>query len=357
MAHELVLNKRTGKYEMAFAGALPWHGLGQSVSEGAPLETWAREGGMQWRALTAPVEFRDAQGLTHKMGDKKVIYRSDTGEPLSVMGDGYNIVQPLEVLEFFRDLTERNEWHIHTVGVLNGGKRFWALARNHTEAEVVPGDRVKGNLLLATSLDGTLKTHAVLTTVRVVCANTIHAALWQRENDWTAKKGKASRVAVSHRSEFDADEVKGQIGVARESFDAFMEGARKLAETAVTPERARELLRELIGKPTLLKAKPAEPVKVGDGRDDFARLLAGGATVAPAFKEHRNVDRVMQLFEGAGRGADHIGSRGTAWGLLNAVTEFVDHEAARTSDNRLNSAWFGRGADLKDDTFKALLAM
>lgn len=353
MAHDLVLNKRTGKYEMAFAGETPWHGLGQKVTEGAPLETWAREGGMDWRAIETPVEYATAEGH-RKFMDKKVLFRSDTGDALSVVGAGYNVVQPLEVLEFFRDLTERNEWHIHTVGVLGGGKRFWAMARNHTEGEVVAGDRVKGNLLLATSLDGTLKTHACMTTVRVVCANTVRLALFDRKNDVKQANGKASRVAVSHRSEFNADDVKEQIGVARSAFDTFMENARTLAEKSVTPERARELLRELIGKPTLLKTKEAQPAPVGGS--DFARLLAGGAVV-PQFKEHRNVDRVMQLFEGAGRGADHIGSRGTAWGLLNAVTEFVDHEAARNQDNRLNAAWFGRGADLKDDTFAKLLAL
>lgn len=58
--------------------------------------------------------------------------------------------------------------------------------------------------------------------------------------------------------------------------------------------------------------------------------------------------KVHALFHGAGRGADLPSAKDTAYGLLNAVTEFVDHERrARSSDHRLDSAWFGQGASLK----------
>jgi phage/plasmid-like protein (TIGR03299 family) len=225
---------------------------------------------------------------------------------------------------------------------------MWALARNHTEAEVVKGDKVKGNLLLATSLDGTMKTVAAMTAVRVVCANTIRAALEDNR-----KNGRA-RAEVSHRSMFDPDSVKESIGVARTSFDRFIESARALAEKPVSADTARDLLRDLIGRPARIVADTPAAV----GGSDFDRLIKGSPMPAvKAPKEHRNVSRILDLYAGAGMGAEHIGSRGTAWGLLNAVTQFVDHEAARTADTRLTSAWFGRGADLKDETFARLLAL
>ncbi len=58
--------------------------------------------------------------------------------------------------------------------------------------------------------------------------------------------------------------------------------------------------------------------------------------------------KVHALFHGAGRGADLLSAKGTAYGLLNAVTEFVDHERrARSFYHRLDSAWFDQGASLK----------
>ncbi len=57
---------------------------------------------------------------------------------------------------------------------------------------------------------------------------------------------------------------------------------------------------------------------------------------------------MQSLYEGAGRGAELSAAQGTAWGLLCAVTEFVDHEKrARNAEYRLDSAWFGSGAGLK----------
>ncbi|MNH46003.1 hypothetical protein D3C79_1086230 [compost metagenome] len=57
---------------------------------------------------------------------------------------------------------------------------------------------------------------------------------------------------------------------------------------------------------------------------------------------------MQELYEGRGRGSHLDSARGTAWGLLNAVTEYVDHERrARSTEYRLDSAWFGQGAQIK----------
>lgn len=345
MAHELYT--RNGKTSMAFVGETPWHQLGQRVTEGASLETWTEQAGFDWQALEAPVEFTRADGTVAKMGERKVIYRSDTGAPLSVMGDGYNIVQPHDVLEFFRDLTEQNHWHIHTAGVLRGGRKLWALARNHTQGDVVPGDTVKGNLLLTTSLDGSTPTIAGLTAIRVVCANTLAIALNGRN------LGKNTRV--SHRSIFDADAVKREIGVAHESFDAFMVKARQLAEHPVAINEARDILRRIFGQPYIPKGQQESIVSAETASMELTRLLGGTPKLVQP-KEQRSVSRVMELFMGAGRGSQADGVAGTRWGLLNAVTEHVDHEQGRSADTRLDSAWFGRGNDFKQSTLEALLA-
>ncbi|WP_426207771.1 DUF932 domain-containing protein [Massilia sp. TWP1-3-3] len=61
---------------------------------------------------------------------------------------------------------------------------------------------------------------------------------------------------------------------------------------------------------------------------------------------------------GHGRGAELASSKGTAFGLLNAVTEFVDHQRrAVSSDHRLESAWFGQGAAIKEKALEQALQM
>lgn len=366
MAHEIYTN-RNGVASMAFVGATPWHGLGQQLTEGAPIETWAEQAGFQWSALSAPVGFTRADGSTATYGDKQVIYRSDTGAPLSVMGDGYKIVQPMECLEFFRDLAGSGGWNIHTAGILKGGRLMWAMARNCAQGDVVPGDTVKSNLLLVTSLDGTTPTTGALVATRVVCANTVAMALdevtTRRKDGRRDVKAGAPVARVSHRSTFDASAMKETLGVAPAVFDAFMTQARTLAGRPCDLEMARAVLRDIFGQPLIKKS-----ALVDTSADVAGALLSrlGAKPVAPsvaamlasgAAREQKSVARCLELFNGAGRGADHEGVKGTAWGLLNAVTEHIDHEQGRTADSRLHSAWFGRGDQFKRDALDTLLTV
>jgi len=351
MAHELTI-RRNGKAEMAFTGETPWHGLGQPVTVGASIGVWQREAGMDWDALSAipmfdgksPAGKHPEFGLNLPVPNSRVIYRSDNLDPLAIVSANYQVVQPKAVLEFFRDLTEGGGWHIHTAGTLRGGRKLWAMASNGEGGRVdsstrrmsATADEVRQNLLLATSLDGSMKTQAILTSVRVVCANTLALALSEGGN----------AVKISHRSVFDPNAIKRALGVARESFEVFMEQAREMADTPIKLDDARYALRQIFGEPT--EAKP-----------QLAWLGSLSQVRAPApepeAKERRSVDRVLELFGGAGMGADLPTARGTSWGLLNAVTQYVDHEMGRTRDTRLDSAWFGEGNKLKQSALELLV--
>ncbi|HCF4947163.1 TPA: DUF932 domain-containing protein, partial [Pseudomonas aeruginosa] len=166
---------------MAYVGEAPWHGLGSRLSPKQPLEVWQREAGMDWQIQESPVHFKaDAVGhlgSIHSFPEQKVLYRSDTKAPLSVVSQRYQVVQPREVLEFYRDLTQVSGYELETAGVLKGGRKFWALARTGQNTSLKGNDLVNGYLLLATSCDGTLATTATPTTVRVVCNNTLTIAV------------------------------------------------------------------------------------------------------------------------------------------------------------------------------------
>jgi hypothetical protein len=73
-------------------------------------------------------------------------------------------------------------------------------------------------------------------------------------------------------------------------------------------------------------------------------------------KESRGFKRVLDLFDGAGIGSNNQGVYGTRWGLLNAVTQYIDHERGHNVDSRMNNAWFGNGNRLKTEAESLLLA-
>lgn len=304
--------------KMAYVGQAPWHGLGSELSPHQPLEVWQREAGMNWTIQESPVRFMADSignlGTIHTFPEQKVLYRSDTREALSVVSQRYQVVQPREVLEFYRDLTEVSGYELETAGVLKGGRKFWALARTGQAQALKGNDQVNGYLLLATSCDGTLATTATPTTVRVVCNNTLSIAL----------NGAPQAIKVPHNTRFDPQMVKRQLGVAVSEWDEFMYRMRQLAERKVRPQEARKFMLNVLCD-----------LQTGEGMPD-------------KLPNERAIQRVESLYSGRGRGSELASASGTAWGLLNAVTEYVDHERrARSTEYRMDSAWFGQGAGLK----------
>ena len=86
----------------------------------------------------------------------------------------------------------------------------------------------------------------------------------------------------------------------------------------------------------------------------FAKVTGNDPTDSLA-DQPRTVQRLMELFCGAGKGSQLDAAKGTAWGALNAVTEWVDHEYGRAINARVNNAWLGRGDVMKRDALSVLL--
>lgn len=304
---------------MAYANETPWHGLGNQLSAKSAISVWAKQAGMEWQIKESPVYFRPEDGTNHTTFDEqKVLYRSDTGAALSVVSQRFQVVQPRDVLEFYRDLTKAHGFTLETAGVLKGGRKVWALAKTNMTASIKGNDTLNGYLLLATGCDGTLATTAQFTSIRVVCNNTLAVAL----------KNGGAVVKVPHSTTFDPKAVKGQLGLSSSTWDDFVYQMKNLSERKLKNAESEAFIAELFADP----------------REKFTN--------------ERAMKKVLELYSGHGRGAELSSAKNTAFGLLNAVTEFVDHERrARSTDYRLDSAWFGTGANLKNDALEQAIAL
>ena len=335
---------------MAYVGQTPWHGLGNQLTQNQPIEVWAQQAGMDWRIESSNVSYmaqnERGQSIIMPYEEQRVLYRSDTHAPLSVVSQRYQEVQPKQILEFYRDLTEQSGFELETAGMLKGGKKFWALARTGQSTALKGKDVSHGYILLATACDGTLATTAQFTGIRVVCNNTLAIAL-------KGQNSSAGVVKVPHSTKFDADKVKQQLGVSVRAWDEHMYEMKQLSQRKVTQGEAATFFDAVFNNTSMSSADQEENII------QFYRNVANpNPTKEKSEPNGRAMSKAMIMFNGQGRGATLSSAKDTAYGLLCSITEFADHERrAMSTDHRLDSAWFGAGANLKQRGLEQALTM
>ena len=334
---------------MAYVGETPWHGLGNVLSPNQPIEVWAQQAGMDWQIESSNVSYvaenQHKQRIIMPHDEQRVLYRSDTHAALSVVSQRYQEVQPREILEFYRDLTEQSGFELETAGVLKGGKKFWALAKTGQTSALKGKDVSNGYILLATACDGTLATTAQFTSIRVVCNNTLAIAL-------KGQNPSAGLVKVPHSTKFDADKVKQQLGISVRAWDEHMYQMKQLSQRKVTQQEAATYFDAVFNNTNL------SSIEQDDGIIQFYRNVANRTEPNKTEPNSRAMSKVMTMFNGHGRGAELSSAKDTAYGLLCSITEFSDHERrAMSQDHRLDSAWFGAGSGLKQRGLEQALRM
>jgi phage/plasmid-like protein (TIGR03299 family) len=324
MAHNIDVS--TGKPAMAYVGEEPWHGLGEKLTSGATIEKWINAARLEWQILRTPVcyHFNDTM---MEVPDRHVLMRSDTGVALSVVSDSYCIVQPKEVIEFYRELVAGSAFSLETAGALDEGRKIWGLARSKFSRKILDKDQVDAFLLLASSCDKSLATTVAFTSVRVVCQNTLGFAM----EDVQGKPPKKC-FKIAHNQRFNWDEAKNTLGLIESAWNAFMNNVEKLAEKNVTQNEADKFFESLF-----LSGKKEN------------EILSNKAIV--------EIQNMKSAFAN-GRGQQLSTAKDTTWGLVNAVSFYVDHlKKNKSQSERLDSAWFGSGALLKDKAWDIAIEM
>jgi phage/plasmid-like protein (TIGR03299 family) len=313
MAHEI--DESTGRPAIAYVGETPWHGLGEELPEGQPIETWLKAARLEWELKRLPVQYL-VDGRLRTMDDRFVLVRSDNQEALSVVSGDYQIVQPKEVLEFYRGLVASFGYTLETAGALDNGRKVWALAKTPI-CDKIDGagrDTLAAYVLLATSCDKTLATTAAFTSVRVGCQNTLSFAM----DD--VKTGRRQHEKVPHNLKFDPEAVKERLGIMDQAWADFLVRVRRMSTFPFSQEIASGYFEHVLGRSS-------------------AKHLSS--------KAERERNTLLAIFESA-PGQELSTAKNTLWGAVNAVTYYIDHVKSANGSDRLDSAWFGSGNALKE---------
>ena len=321
---------------MAYAGEVPWHGLGVKVDDTLTPQEMVVAAGLDWTVSKRQL-FTHAEPDINASNDLvavdnySVLVSDSDNKTFGPCGPRFIPSQNGDAFEFFKKFTDAGHMKMETAGSLKGGEQVWGLA-NISEDFTLPGDdRVLGYLLVSISHKWGKSNEIRFTPIRVVCNNTLTMALSTK----TANSFKMPHTKALDTEVFFAAEEA--LGLASNKMDEFKESAEFLSTKQYNSDSVVNYIADLF-QPELLTAQ-AEIEKMSD-----IRAIATRQSMVDEFK--RIPSMVHQALEEQ-PGANLKSSKGTWWGAMNAVTFVVDHKWGYDRDASLHNAWFGGRASLK----------
>jgi phage/plasmid-like protein (TIGR03299 family) len=286
---------------MAYAGEVPWHGLGVSVPADLTPAQMLEAAKLDWTVEKIPA-FAKVAGKQVEIGQSALVRNSDNSI-LDVVSNDWNPVQNQEAFEFFNEFVAAGDMEMHTAGSLRDGQIVWALAKVKESFELFKGDKIDSYLLFSNFHKYGFSTDVRFTPIRVVCNNTLTLSL----NSAVERMAK-----ISHRQKFDPDAVKDMLGIATDKLTQYKEMAQFLGSKKYSDETIVEYFTRIF--------------PVTGSNDKKKKELSKNAEIALDVLDKQPGTEFAP---------------GTWWQAFNAVTYLTDHVAGRNADNRLTSAWYG----------------
>jgi len=317
MAHEIET--------MAYANAVPWHGLGARVDDTISVDEMLVKAGLDWEVQQLPLFAKAEDGEMIELPLRRALVRSTDRKVLSVTGDLWKPFQNKEALEFFREYTEMGGAKLETAGSLRGGKVIWALASIQDGFTINRNDHTKGYILLSSPHEVGKSISVRTTMVRVVCANTLAMA----ENG-------AANYSQNHLTKFNVSAAKDTIGLAKEQVHKFEMEAKALNQLSMSEYDTVRFLSQFF-----------QPQPEGVSEAEHINTLVNAPN-----ERSKVLDAVLQSVHTA-PGA----TPGNALGIFNGITHWADHVAGTKSDARLFNSWFGERSRLKLEVHEKLMEL
>lgn len=312
-----------------------WHMLGQRTPDAATWQEAMELAKLNWPVVLKDLYSRDTNGKVQQIVGYSSVWRGNgTPAVLGIVGDGFQPIQNAQAFDFVDSLLQaENGAHYESAGALGMGETIWVLARVPGADIRIQGtdDLSQGYLLVATGHAGNMSYVAKLTSVRVVCQNTLNVALSHAGSVFKVKHTKSAAARLEN--------AKGA-----------MQGL--VADSKVLGEKLNALVQRKMNKDSMLSV--------------INRLFPENKQAESQGRREGIVTKVLELFESNdGNAIPQV--KGTAYNMLNAVTEYADHfRTARVTDGkeragytveraRAEAAIFGTGDRLKSEALTVLL--
>lgn len=291
MAHEVET--------MAYAGQVPWHGLGTKVSNDLSVDEMLVAAGIDWEVEKTPLFYTTDSGWELEVEDKFALIRKTDGNFMDIVGPSWKPLQNREAFNLFDGFVKRGDMEMHTAGSLKNGQIVWGLAKIRDTFEITKNDPIEPYLLFVNPHQRGKAIEVRSTAIRVVCQNTC---------DFALRSASKKRVTVNHNQHWDEAYVIEMLGLAKKSFDLYKEAGMFLASKYYNLTQVEQY---------------------------FNQVFPNTGSTDEASKN--SLIAMEVLHEQPGNAL----AEGTWWQAFNAVTYMTDHTMGRSADTRLTSAWFG----------------
>lgn len=290
---------------MAYKGEIPWHRKGHASNPDANVDEMLVDAGLNWDILREKIFTRvgDKEILIH---GRRAMVRSSDNKIMTIAGQDWKPRQNKELVSFFKDYCDAGALDMDTIGSLRGGTVVWGMAKLRGGTFTVgKSDVVYGNLLFIMPHTVGTTDKILCTPVRVVCANTMAAALDCNVMHYTQ----------NHTRAFDVEAAKEMVEKAHDSLRAAGKRAQALHKLKLSVSDRLTFLGKFFEKKQLTE----EEVRAIIDSEKSSTLKAVNVSIEK------------------GPGAEP----GTAWGVYNGYTHWADHVNGRKEDTRLFRSWVG----------------
>lgn len=309
-----------------------FHKQGLDVGSAASLGDVLTMGRLDYPVAKVPVGAQLGTGEYRTIKDKWATVRTDNGTPLGVVGGRYTVVQNADAFEPLAGCISDGSLKPERAGTFDGGARAWMLSKFNGECEPAPGDKVDTHLLAMTGHDGSCAVSLMPITIRQVCTNGLTVCIGNKALEVTIRHG--------HSAAQRLERIAGVMGRMTEQTGAFFRTLEALARKSLPETEVRDYFQRLF--PTKPAPAAVDSASLLDSMINSDRASMGAELLAA--DNDYNAKIIRQLLDNyhADRAA------GTAWGAVNAVTEYTTHQMRTKggTEGRLQSVLLGGGADM-----------
>ena len=311
---------------MMYYGFAPWHKKGVELDHPATAQEAIVAAKLDWEVklgkVTAHVDNR-----VIPIPNQFATVRMDKRVPLGIVGRLYTPIQNIEAFNFFDAIVGEGKAIYHVAGSLGKGETVWILAKLPDDIRIMGTDDIINKyLLLANTHDGSMSLRMFFTPIRVVCQNTLSAAMSTRKS--------GAGIALRHFPDIQGRvrEAQKTLGIANELYKQLAEAFNLLARHDIDDKWLDDYLEAVMPK-----QKEEASARMQNIREGMKDRFDSSSNILPGIK-------------------------GTAWAAYNSVTEYVDHfrpipKVEVDPSRKLESIWMGSGAVIKERALGVALKM